>query len=252
MTTTSHGLVQYSDNEEVKAQQLLVNSLLDSQIPTDELLANLGLFLTSKNFARLLFFYEIYNKIVYTHGVIMDFGTRWGQNIAVLSAIRGIKEPFNRHRKIIAFDTFDGLRGCNTKDGFTASMMDGSYSVSQDYEKRLELILDCHEKLNPLSHIRKFEILKGDVAETLPIYLDAHKETLVSMAILDMDIYKPTKVTLELLKPYLFKGSIVVFDELCDELFPGETIAFQEVFGANNYCIKRFPFASRLSYVEIL
>lgn len=70
------------------------------------MLPNLDLFLTSTTLSRLLFFCEIYRKILNTHGVIAEFGVRWGQTLALMSALRGIFESFNRYRKIIGFDIY--------------------------------------------------------------------------------------------------------------------------------------------------
>ena len=108
----------------------------------------------------------------------------------------------------------------------------------------------CQEKLNPASHIRKYEIIKGDATRTLKKYLAQHPETMVSLAYFDMDIYQPTKQCLEMIKPYLNKGAVVGFDELCDETFPGETTAFREVFG-QNYKVQRLPITARASYIVI-
>ena len=66
-----------------------------------EKLENLGLYLTTKNFSRMLFFNEIYRQILNTEGVIMEFGIRWGQNLSILVALRGAYEPYNIKRKII-------------------------------------------------------------------------------------------------------------------------------------------------------
>lgn len=181
----------------------------------------------------------------------MEFGVRWGQTLSLLSALRGIFEPFNRHRKIIGFDTFEGFKGMGEKDGNRCNCKNGSFSVSENYEKYLENILSLQELLNPISHLRRFELVKGDAIETIPAYFNMHPETIVSLAILDFDIYTPTKVALEAIKPRLFKGSILVFDELCDDIFPGETIAVQEILGINNLSIRRFPMTARVSYVII-
>ena len=70
-------------------------------IPKDQVLSNLGLFLNSKNLSRILFFDHLYKLNLDTQGVVMEFGVRWGQNLSIFSALRGIYEPFNRHRKII-------------------------------------------------------------------------------------------------------------------------------------------------------
>jgi len=251
MKTQKYDAIVLSSTSEKDAQKAFAALLKQTPLPDDELLPNLGLFLTSKAFSRLLFFYEIYKKIVTTHGVIMEFGVRWGQTLSAMAALRGIFEPFNRHRKIIGFDTFAGFKGLSDKDGKLCQNKDGSFSVAPEYEKYLAQILGLQEALNPISHLKKFELVKGDACETIPSYLKAHPETIISLVIFDFDIYKPTKAALEAVKPHLMKGSILVFDELCDDIFPGETLALQEVLGLNNCRVQRLPMTARISYMEI-
>lgn len=251
MKTVQHDTNIYVSSKEYDARAQFVDLVRTSPLPDDEILDNMGLFLTSKTFARLLFFYEIYKKIVYTHGIIVEFGVRWGQNLSILSALRGIFEPFNRHRKIVGFDTFEGLKGMSAKDGERSRCKDGSYSVTPDYEEYLSRLLLLQEQLNPISHVKKYELVKGDVIETVPEYLRSHPETIISLAIFDLDIYAPSKAAFEAIEPYVCKGSILVFDELCDEIFPGETILLRELVGLKNVRIQRFPMTSRLSYMEI-
>lgn len=243
--------IVHSSSDEKETQKNLVEMLKNSPIPDDELLSNLGLYLTSKNFSRLLFFYEIYKKIVNMHGIIIEFGTRWGQTISILSALRGIFEPFNRTRKIVGFDTFLGHAGISEQDGSSHDCKDGAFAVTSEYENHLEKILTFQERLNPISHIKKFELIKGDVVQTLPAYLERHPETLVSLAVFDMDIYTPTKAAIEMIQPYLCKGSILVFDDLVDSVFPGETAALRETMNMHKMRIQRISMTSRLSYLEV-
>jgi hypothetical protein len=249
--TQKHDAIVLSSQSEKDLQAALAGMLRDTPIAVDELLPNLGLYLTSKSLSRVLFFYEIYQKILNTHGVIMEFGVRWGQTLSILAALRGIFEPFNRHRKIVGFDTFAGFIGMAEEDGDRCKTVDGSFSVSEGFEEYLSKVLAIQEGLNPISHLKKYELVKGNAMETIPAYLDRHPETLVSLAIFDFDIYKPTKVALEAIKPYLFKGSVLVFDELCDDIFPGETIAVREVLGIQNLRIQRMPMTARVSYAVI-
>jgi hypothetical protein len=248
MKTEKHDAIVLSAPDEKEFFRQLTLELKNSLIPQDELLHNLGLYLTSKSLSRLLFFYEIYRLILKTHGVIMEFGVRWGQTLSILSALRGMLEPFNRHRKIIGFDTFEGFSGISDQDGSKCQCKDGSFSVPLNYEEKLAAILRLQELTNPMSHIKRFELIKGDARATVPAYLKAHPETAVSLAILDFDIYAPTKAALESIKPHLFKGSVLVFDELCDDIFPGETVALDEVFGIRNLRLQRFPMTARVSY----
>lgn len=251
MKTEKHDAIILSSIDEKETLKLFTDLMKSSPIPDDEILANLGLYLTSKNLSRLLFFYEIYKKILNHHGIIMEFGVRWGQNLSLMAALRGILEPFNRHRKIVGFDTFCGFVGYSEKDGNKNKSSDGSFSVTNAYEDYLSKILKYQDDLNPMNQIKRFELIKGDAIETIPQYFKDHPETIVSLAILDFDIYKPTKVALDYVKSRLPKGSIIVFDELCDDIFPGETLAVEEIFGINNLEIQRMPMTARVSYALI-
>ena len=239
----------YASSSEQNTREQMGDLLLHHSIPSDQLLSNLGLFLESKNLARLLFMDFLYRQMISVQGVIMEFGVRWGQNLALFSALRGIYEPFNRHRKIVGFDTFTGFPSIHEKDGQSSMMVNGQLAVSPNYEETLQRLLTLHESLNPLAHIKKFELCAGDVVEELPRYLARCPETIVGMAYFDLDLYEPTVKCLELLRPRMTKGTILGFDELNDPDSPGETLALMEVFGLNHLKIQRFPFASRVSYV---
>jgi hypothetical protein len=246
-----HGAITLTAPSEEQAFAELAASLHNSGIPPGEILGNLGLFLPSKHLARLLFFRDIYPLVVNTHGIIAEFGVRWGQTLAFLSNLRSIYEPFNRHRRIVGFDTFEGFRGVAQEDGAGTACRDGDFSVTPAHEDTLARVLALHEALNPLSHLQRFELVKGDAVHTVPAWFQAHPEAVVSLAIIDFDLYAPTRAALLAIKPRLFKGSVLVFDELSDDVFPGETVAVQEVLGLNNLRIQRSPHVSRVSYAVI-
>jgi hypothetical protein len=229
-----------------KINELFINC----PIPQNERLANSGLFVKRQDLTKQLFFNDLYQKIVNVHGIIIEFGVRWGQNLVTLNNLRGIHEPFNYSRKIIGFDTFSGFSDVDTKDGSHKIIKEGAFSVTEDYEKYLEEILAYHENECPLSHIKKNVILKGDAVVMLEKYLKEHPETIIAFAYFDFDVYSPTKKCLELIKPYLTKGSIIGFDELNDPQFPGETIAVRESLGLNNIALQRSKYSGIQSYFE--
>jgi hypothetical protein len=206
------------------------------------------IFLKRQVLSRLLYYDHLYRRILNTPGVICEFGVHWGATIATLCNLRGIHEPFNHSRTIHGFDTFSGFPDVDVKDGgFTTT---GDYSTSAGYEEELEEILSLHESFSPIPQIKKFELIRGDVAETLPVWLEANPHAIVGMAIFDMDIYKPTKIALELILPRLVKGSLLVFDELNCGYFPGETQAVNEVLGLNNLRLERFPHQPFCAFAE--
>jgi hypothetical protein len=240
-----------SSLEENTRRNVFFDTFKNSPIPDDQLLSNLGLFINSKTLSRMMFMNHLYEQITDVMGVVMEFGTHWGSNLAQFAALRGIYEPFNRHRKIIGFDTFEGFLKIDPQDGKSELMHVGHLKLPNDYALRLEQIMDFHEAENPISHIKKFEICKGDATVELPKYLDKNPETIIALAYFDFDVYEPTKVCLEAIKPRLVKGSVIGFDELNDPDSPGETLAVMEVFGLNNIKLKRFPYTSRTSYFVV-
>ncbi|MCK5609955.1 crotonobetainyl-CoA--carnitine CoA-transferase [Candidatus Pacearchaeota archaeon] len=239
----------YRSEKEDKIRSDFVDVFRGSPIPDVDILQNLGLFISSKNLSRILFMDHMYKQIIDTQGIVIEFGCRWGQNLAIFSALRGIYEPFNRHRKIVGFDTFEGFPGLTDKDNVLCDFMrEGGLSCCEGYLEYLEKIMDYQEQDNPLSHIKKYDIRKGDAIDELEKYLKEFPETIISLAYFDFDIYEPTKKCLEMIKPYLFKGSLIGFDELNDVDSPGETIALKEVFDLNKINLKRHRYTSRTSY----
>ncbi len=240
-----------SSEEENRLRTEFYKLFENSPIPKDELLRNLYLYLKRQDLSSLLFFNDMYKEILNIHGSIFEFGVRWGRNLALLTSLRGVYEPFNHTREIIGFDTFDGLQSLNLKDGKHEIAKKGSLSVSKNYEKHLNKVLKYHEEEAPISHIKKYDLIKGDVNKTLGKYLKQNPQTIIAMAYFDMDIYKPTKICLQKIKSRLGKGSIVGFDELASKKFPGETTALIETLGIENYSIKRTPYSAFQSYIKI-
>jgi hypothetical protein len=124
----------------------------------------------------------------------------------------------------------------------------GQLKTADNYELYLDNILSAQEEVNPLSHIRKHEIRKGDAIIELKDYLQNNPETIIALAYFDFDIYEPTKKCLEMILTRLTKGSVIGFDELNDPDSPGETLALMEVVGLRNIKLRRFRYASRVSY----
>jgi len=242
----------YRSGDEQMIREGFFEHFKKNPIPDNELLSNIGLFLNSKNLARILYIQYIYTQVINVQGIIVEFGCRWGQNMALFSALRGIYEPFNRHRKIVGFDTFTGFPSVSDKDAKNHNIIKkGGFAVSANYEEYLEQLLELQEKDNPMSHIRKFEIRAGDAILEIDKYLTEYPETIVALAYFDLDIYEPTKACLEAIKPHLVKGSLLAFDELNDHDSPGETIALRETMGLNNIRLRRYPYASRVSFFEV-
>ena len=240
--------IQRASELEIQNRETILGNM--ANVPREELLLNLGLFVEPRMMSRILFLNHVYQKILGIQGIVMDLGTRWGNSAVVMQTLRSIYEPYNFQRKVVAFDTFSGLSGCTEKDGELGNK-DGYFSVHQDYQMHLENLMLAHENLHPLDHMKKFEIVIGDVRKTVPDYIKQNPETLISLAFFDLDLYSPTLEVLKTIQPRLTKGSILIFDELNYSSCPGETLALLECFDLNQYKVERFPFCSRVSYIQL-
>jgi hypothetical protein len=236
---------------ELSLRDQIVQDFRHCPIPDNELLSNLGLFINRQNLSQIFFMRELYEHILNVHGVIMEFGVRWGRNLALYESLRGMYEPFNHNRKIIGFDTFEGFPSVDPKDGADEVISVGSYNVTDNYDEYLTRILDYHEKESPISHIRKYELVKGDAVQGIQQYLERNPHTIVAMAYFDFDIYQPTKICLEAIRSRLTKGSVIGFDELNNKDYPGETLALMETLGLSSYRIRHSQYSPTQSYLII-
>lgn len=216
-------------------RQKLYELYNNTPIPSEELLINSGLYMRSSALSKLLFLDEIYKLIKDLPGNIMVFGTWWGQDVSVLYNLRAVHEPYNFTRKIIGFDTFTGYPEPSEYDKISDTIKTGSYTTSFNYKDHLEKLMEYHEFENIMPHIKKYQLIEGDILETLPNYFSNNKHELISLIYIDVALYEPTKVILQQCIPHLLRGSIIVFDELNASEYPGETIALKES-GILDYC----------------
>jgi hypothetical protein len=201
--------------------------------------------------SRHLYLNELYRMVFPIHGVVIEFGSRWGSNLSLFANMRGMYEPFNHNRKIIEFDTFEGFPSIHGKDGSARVETKGAYLVTNDYEEYLEQVMQNQENESPISYMRKFEVVKGAPGEEIVRYLDRNPETVVALAYFDFDSYEPVKRCLGAIQDRITKGSVIGFDELNYHTWPGETLAFKEVLGLSRHSIRRTPDSPEPSYIVI-
>ena len=235
--------------DEIKRREALLSALKGTSIPEGEILSQLGMFLSRRTLSRIFLMHDLYRKIINVPGIVVDFGTRWGQNASLFTNFRGMYEPYNYNRLVVGFDTFSGFPGIDPKDGDQLSK--GDYGVTPGYEKELEAHLSCHEAEYPYNHRKKFELVKGDAQQTFPEYLKKNPHTVIALAYFDFDLYAPTKACLELVKDRVAKGSVIAFDELNCAEFPGETLAAMEVLGLQNLTLRRDPLNPLTAYMVV-
>ncbi len=242
-------ILQKLTESDLNNRKNLVSLFKNTPIPDNEILSNLGLYHSRQSLSRILFMNEMYKRIIDVNGSVVEFGTRWGQNLALFEMFRGIYEPYNYTRKILAFDTFEGFPSVHEKDGKMSNVVEGAYGVTEKYEDYLTDVLNVHKSANPISHIQNIELIKGNAITTFKKYVEDHPELIIAFAYFDFDIYEPTVECLRAAKDCFTPGSVIGFDELNHPNWPGETVALREVFGTTKYKIIRSPYATYSSYL---
>lgn len=237
--------------EEVSARKQILELFQQRPLPEDELLVNLGLYLRATQVAKVLYLDELYQRIEPLPGNIFEFGVWWGANLALFQSLRSVREPYNWTRKIVGFDTFEGYPQPSKEDGNSKHAAIGGYTVTPNYIDYLTSMLRAHEQDNVMGHIQKFELVKGDVRESLDTYLAENQQTVIALAYFDLALYEPTRYCLEKILPYLVKGSVIAMDELNSPDFPGETQALREALGLSKYPVYRSKYLPDRSYLIV-
>jgi len=213
---------------------------------------NSFLFSNRQTISRLIYINKLYEKIIDIPGAICEFGVHYGGNLSLLSNLRGIHEPYNYTRKIYGFDTFTGFKNDFIIKERKIGWKKGDYNLPKKYDIFLSEILKLHEKNSPISHKRKFELIKGDIKKTFPKFLKQNSHLLVSLAFFDLDLYKPTVAVLKNIVKIIPKGGIIAFDDINNPDFPGETIALQETLGIKKFKINKDKDNPQQTWIQLL
>lgn len=199
---------------------------------------NFGLYSGKETIARQLAVYEIYKKTLNVPGHVVEFGSWNGNNLLFLAKIMEMLQP-NSYKELYSFDTFEGLQTFSEKDGEASLELRGEYNGNHEILKELIKLHNFDEWVN---------IVKGDILETLPIFLEANVHVIFSFIYIDVDLYDPTIKILEECDSRLASGGVIVFDEAIHELWKGETTALLEYLSSTSkskYEMGTIPFAKR-------
>ena len=177
------------------------------------------LYIGIHNFARKFFIISELNKTLDLTGNIMEFGIWKGSTSILLGGWYNISRPFS-HKKIILFDTFRGITDASQHD----KQKEDSNGLYKGISKEGFQNLIKERNLDNL-----YEIVEGNVCETVKSYFENCSLKSVSFVIFDMDVYKPTSEAIKYVLPNLVPGGKIIFDEATDGNWLGETKALNEL-----------------------
>lgn len=222
-----------------------------SNCSTKEKLRNFSKYVKRQDVARFLAMNEIFKRQIDIKGSIIECGVHHGGGLMTWAHLSATYEPYNFHRHIIGFDTFQGFPAVDREDGASESAKVGMFSVDYDVKKELSASIEAYDQNRFLNHKQKVFLVPGDANITIPKYLNENQHLLVSLLYLDFDIYKPTVTALKTILPRMSRGSIIAFDEINNPGWPGETQAMLEELDISKYKIECMPFEPNISFLQL-
>lgn len=202
-----------------------------------------GFYLTSHitRIAKLVSQYELYKSIIDLPGHIVECGVYKGASFIRFATFREILEsPYSR--KIIGFDIFGAFPPQD--DAQDTDFISTFESISGPGIPIATLEDVLHDK-----HFVNYELVQGDIIETIPDYIGRHPELKIALLHIDVDVYKPTAVILTNLFEKVVKGGLIVLDDYAT--VSGETRAIDEFFAAKKLIIQKHPFAHVPAFIRI-
>lgn len=186
-----------------------------------------GFYLTcgKERMGKLLSHYHLYKKIIDLPGDIIEFGVYKGTSLMRFLYFRDLLEN-QSSRKIIGFDIFGQFpqsKKFKEDQKFIKKFENaGGYGISEE-----ELKSHIEDK-----SIDNVELVKGDISQSLPNWLEKNPHKRFSIVHIDVDVYEPTAQILELLYDKVVKGGLIILDDYGTVL--GETLAVEEFFKKRN------------------
>jgi hypothetical protein len=211
-------------------------------------LENFPKYVRRQHLKRFIAMYEIFKLALPVKGSIVECGVFKGFGVMSWAKLSAILEPENLTRRVYAFDSFAGFPTIHAKDHTSVATVTAGGLCADSYDELQSLIAE-YDRDRFLGHVDKVHLVKGNVLETIPLFLEQNPHLLVSLLFLDMDLYEPTKAALRHFLPRMPKGALLVFDELDNPMWPGETLAALEELQLGRVALRRFEWDPYISYV---
>ncbi|MCI9506444.1 MAG: hypothetical protein HFF62_07590, partial [Oscillospiraceae bacterium] len=177
--------------------------------------------------------YELYKKILEIPGEVIELGVFKGASLIQFAIFRELLES-ECSRNIIGFDVFGEFPNGKAFASDEEFVKEWKKDFDNDFLQQADLY-----KSFSCRNIGNIELVKGDICQTLPEYIERHPETRIALLHIDTDIYEPTKIGLELLFDRVVKGGVIIFDDYIG--VEGGTVAIDNYLKnqSNPYTIKK-------------
>lgn len=223
---------------------------LGSADSVESRLENFPKYVRRQHLKRFLALYEIFKMVLPVKGSVVECGVYKGFGLMSWAKLSTILEPENLTRRIYGFDSFEGFPKVTARDSNLIAIPQPG-ELRADSAGELEKLIGEYDRDRFLGHIDKVHLIAGDVAQTVPQFIEEHPHLLVSLLFMDLDLYEPTRVALEHFLPRMPRGAVVAFDELDNPIWPGETQAALEALPIRNLRLRRLEWDPYIAYAVL-
>jgi len=205
---------------------------------------NIPLYLHRRRLSRMLCHYELFKQTIDIPGKIVECGVFRGSSLMYWAKLLDIFCMGDTSKRVIGFDTFSGFVNVGDNDVCDSQFdqrKQGGFHADSAYEEICSLSrLFDEDRFAPESV--RIELVKGDLKETAPAYVQKHTDLRISLLHLDLDLFEPTLAALKAFYPRVVRGGIVVIDDFALDDWPGAAVAIEEFFGDKVPVIRKFNF----------
>lgn len=233
-----------STDFDVSVRSSLARAAEGSGLQFDELIELWPLFVRRISFLKMAGLLEIFGLTRDLPGSIVECGVFKGQSLFLFRHLLETYAPGDSLKKIIGFGTFEGFVSLHERDGDpdeSRAKIVGGWDASGFLPTLLEVAHIAQED-SYMPRLKRMELVKGDVLQTVPRYVAENPGLRISLLNLDLDLYEPTLIALEHLYPLVVPGGVIVLDEYAMPGFPGESAAFEEYFSGRAPRLQKFPY----------
>lgn len=228
----------------------LAQTFSASQDPVDARLETFPRYARRKTITRFITLYELFKLALPVKGSVVECGVFRGFGLMTWAHLSAVLEPTNLTRRIYGFDSFAGFPAVSEQDANTSKTAERGELRADSYEE-LSRLIEIYDQDRFLGHINKVHLIKGDVVDTVPRFVQEHSHLVVSLLFLDVDLYEPTKAALQHFVPRMPKGAIIAFDQLDNPIWPGEARAVLDTVGIRDLALKRFDWDPYVAYAVL-
>ena len=225
----------------------LAKAFEDSRDSLEARLETFPRYARRKTITRFITLYELFKLALPVKGSVVECGVFRGFGLMTWAHLSAVLEPANLTRRIYGFDSFEGFPSVSERDNNVRRVPAPGELKADSYEE-LSRLIEIYDQDRFLSHIDKVHLVKGDLVETVPRFVQEHPHLVVSLLFLDVDLYEPTKAAIENLLPRMPKGAVLAFDQLDNPIWPGETRALADTLGIRNLELRRFDWDPYVAY----